>query len=76
MGINLAQKYLPILDEIYKKEALTAPLEVNPMNIKFINANTIQLFEMTLNGMGKYSRTNGFVAGAVENTWQGICTGC
>lgn len=68
--INLAQKYLPILDEIYKKEALTAPLEVNPLNIKFINAQTIQLFEMTLNGMGDYSRSSGFVAGAVENTWQ------
>lgn len=69
-SINLAEKYLPILDAIYKKMALTAPLEINPMNVKFKNANKVELFNLTLTGMGDYSRTSGFVSGAVGNTWE------
>ena len=69
MAINLVTKYLPILDAIYKKQALTAPLEVNPDNIRFIGANIIELFNMQIDGMGNYSRTNGFVSGDVGNTW-------
>lgn len=70
MAINLVTKYLPILDGIYKKQALTAPLEVNPDNIKFTGANKIELFKMTIDGMGNYSRTSGFVPGDVGNTWE------
>ena len=70
MAINLVTKYLPILDGIYKKQALTAPLEVNPDNIKFTGANKIELFKMTIDGMGNYSRANGFVHGDVGNTWE------
>lgn len=70
MAINLVTKYLPILDGIYKKQALTAPLEVNPDNIKFTGANKIELFKMTIDGMGNYSRANGFVKGDVGNTWE------
>lgn len=70
MSVNLATKYLPILDAIYKKMALTAPLEINPMNIKFKNANKVELFNISIDGMGDYSRTSGFVSGAVGNTWE------
>ncbi len=69
MAINLVTKYLPILDAIYKKQALTAPLEVNPDNIRFKEANKVELFNMAIDGMGNYSRANGFVTGAVGNTW-------
>ena len=70
-AITLAKKYLPILDEIYRKEALTSPLEVNPMNINFKGANKVELFEYDdFSGMGDYSRTGGFVAGAVTNVWR------
>jgi hypothetical protein len=68
--INLAAKYSPILDEIYKREACTAPLMINPENIRFGNAGTVYLFEYDdLNGFGNYSRSGGFVAGAVTNKW-------
>lgn len=70
MSINLVTKYLPILDAIYKKNALTAPLEVNPENVKFKNANKVELFNMTMDGLGTYSRSAGYVAGEVGNTWE------
>lgn len=70
MSVSLAKNYLAIMDAIYKKEALTAPLEVNQDGIKFKNANKVEIFDMNdLDGMGDYSRENGFVNGDVGNTW-------
>lgn len=70
MAINLAERMVPIMDAVYKKEALTAPFEVNPDNIKFDGTKTVKLFDMDiLQGLGEYSRQNGYVMGEVGNTW-------
>lgn len=67
-SIALAQKYLPLLDEIYKAESKSAILDST--NVQFLNANTIKVFKTTMDGLGNYNRNTGFVAGDVTGTWE------
>lgn len=69
-SIALAQKYLPILDAVYKRESLTARLDVANSNVQFIGGNTVKLFKTSMDGLGNYSRNNGFVNGDVTGTWE------
>ena len=69
-AIALAQNYLPLLDEIYKRGALTAPLDTP--NVRFLNAQTIQVFKTDIDGLGNYNRNTGFVAGSVTGTWESM----
>ena len=69
-SISLAQRYLPLLDEIYKREALTNVLEDN--EVKFLNANTVQLFKIAMDGLGDYARNSGYVDGSVNGTWESM----
>lgn len=67
-SITLAQKYLPLLDEVYKRSALTSLLDTP--NVRFVNANTIEVFKTSMDGLGTYNRSTGFVTGAVTGTWE------
>lgn len=67
-SIALAQKYLPLLDEIYKAESKSAILDST--NVEFLNANTIKVFKTSMDGLGNYNRNTGFVAGDVTGTWE------
>lgn len=58
-----ATKFLPILDEIYKKEACTSILEVG--GVQFSGTRTIKKPKINMDGAGDYDRTNGYVDGAV-----------
>lgn len=69
-SIALAQKYLPILDEIYKKESITSILDAANNRVQFVNANTVKLFKTSLQGLGNYARNSGFVDGDVTATWE------
>lgn len=66
--IHLAQNYLPILDEVYKWSAKSSILDDN--EVQFVNANTVKLFKIAMQGLGKYNRSTGFVTGDVEGTWE------
>lgn len=68
--IALAQKYLPILDEVYKQSAKTSFLDAQ--DVRFINANTVQLFKMSMDGLGEYNRSTGFVTGDVKGEWESM----
>lgn len=67
-SIALAQKYLPLLDEVYQAASKTSVLE-SKSGFKFTGANTIQLYETSMNGLGDYDRQNGFLGGDVTGTW-------
>lgn len=67
-SIALAQKYLPLLDEIYKAESKSAILDST--NVEFLNANTIKVFKTSMDGLGNYDRNTGFVPGDVTGTWE------
>lgn len=66
--IALAQKYLPILDEVYKRESLTSMFDT--ANANWVGANTVNLFSFTSNGMANYDRDAGYVMGNVTGGWE------
>jgi len=70
MSIALAERYEPILDEIYAYESRSAILDAANSNIKWIGADTVKIPKMTLNGLADYSRSSGFVAGAETLSWE------
>lgn len=75
-SIALAQKYLPILDEIYKVESKSAILDTPEDRVKWIGAKTIQLFNASSVGLGNYSRNAGFTPGDVTQAWESYTINC
>ena len=69
-SIALATKYAAILDEVYKREALTSVLDTPSDLVMFDGANTAKIFKTSMDGLGDYSRNNGYVKGAVVGTWE------
>jgi len=69
-SISLAQKYLPILDEVYKKNSLTALLDTGANRVKFEGANKASVFKISMDGLGNYTRNSGFTTGGVTGAWE------
>lgn len=69
-SIALAQKYLPILDEIYKEGSKTSILDTAEYNVRWIGAQTIQLFNSASVGLANYSRNAGYQVGDVTQAWE------
>jgi hypothetical protein len=69
-SISLAEKFLPILDGVYKRESLTARLLGANALIRFDGANKVSIFKTSLDGLADYSRANGFVNGSVTAGWE------
>lgn len=69
-NIQLAEKFLPVIDEIYKKQSLTARLLGANSEITFDGTNKAHVFEVDVPGFGNYSRQNGFPVGDVESGWE------
>ena len=68
--IALAQAFLPLLDEVYKVASCTSVLDAMQKRLRFINANTVQVFETSMSGLADYDRNNGFVDGEVTGEWK------
>lgn len=71
-SIALAAKYLPLLDEVYKKASLTSRFDVTGERVRFTGANTVEVYKTSMDGLGNYSRNNGFVDGDVTGTWEAL----
>ena len=69
-SISLANKFLPILDEIYKKASLTARMDAMTKPVEFGSANEVKVFKTSMVGLGTYSRATGFPAGDVTAAWE------
>lgn len=67
-SIALAQTYLPLLDEVYKAGSRTAILDSTKVEI--VNGNTVKVYKTTMDGLGDYSRNNGYTNGEVTGTWE------
>jgi hypothetical protein len=67
-SIALAQKYLPMLDEVYKASAKAAILDATKIDI--VGGNTVKVFKTSMDGLGDYSRNTGFVNGDVTGSWE------
>ncbi len=71
-SITLAQKYAPLLDEIYKKSSLTSVLDFTVSRVRFDGANTVKIYKTSMQGLGNYSRANGYVNGDVNGSWESL----
>lgn len=69
-SIVLAENYLPILDELYKRESLTARLDAANERVRFIDANTVKLFKAVIPGFGNYNRSTGFPTASYTSSWE------
>ena len=69
-SIALAQKFQPILDEIYKRESLTARLDGLTKPVNFAGANVVKVFKTDPIGLGNYSRSSGYPKGQITAAWE------
>lgn len=69
-SISLANKFLPILDEIYKAASLTARMDAMTKPVEFGAANEVKVFKTSMVGLGTYSRATGYAAGDVTGAWE------
>lgn len=70
-SISLAERFLPILDGVYKQESKSSILDVTDNNrIRFRNANKVEIFKTSMDGLADYSRNNGYVNGSVTAGWE------
>lgn len=70
-SIALSKIYLSLLDAVYKEGAKTAILDGNNTLVRDgATASSILLPKTTIQGLGDYSRNNGFVNGDVVLTWE------
>lgn len=66
--ISLAAKYVPVLDEVYKRGSLTSMLDTE--RAIWIGAKTVNLFNFDGNGMANYDRNAGYVMGQATAGWE------
>lgn len=68
-AITLAQKFIPLLDEVYKLASVTSDLDGAPELVRQgANANELIIPKMSMQGLGDYSRNGGYVDGDVTLT--------
>lgn len=68
--IALVDKYLPILDEIYKLGSRTAILDTANERVRWEGAKKAYLFHTSLVGLSNYDRNAGFVPGDATDGWE------
>ncbi len=68
-SIEKFKKYVPLLDEVYKKVALTAVLDSDSSLVKEgANANELIMPKLSMDGLGNYDRNEGYTNGDVTMT--------
>jgi hypothetical protein len=72
-SIDLATKFLAVLDRIYKAASLTSRLD-SPTDptASFDGANVVKVMKTSVVGLGTYSRATGYPKGDVTITWEAL----
>ncbi len=68
--IALASRFLPLLDDVYKRASLTAIMDTMTEQVDFTGAKTVNIFNVDVDGLGNYDRNNGFVPGSSDGAWE------
>ena len=70
-SIALVTKYLPLLDEVYRVNAKSAILEADAAMVQATaDAKTIKINKLSMDGLGDYSRQNGYPTGSITSDWE------
>ena len=67
-SIELASKFLPVIDDIYKAESATTALDTQTMD--FGGVNEVKVLKVSTTGLGDYSRSAGYPKGDVTAAWE------
>lgn len=68
--IVLAKNYVSLLDEVYKRESVTADLTGDPAMARAgANASEIVYPQIAVTGLGDYNRNSGYTQGTVDFKW-------
>ncbi|MGI5898631.1 MAG: hypothetical protein ACOX8S_01770 [Christensenellales bacterium] len=70
-NIQRSQKYLQMLDEIYKMSSKTEVLDAQTQP-DFTNANAIKVLKVETTGLGDYDKDSGYPKGDVTATWESM----
>lgn len=69
-AITLTNKFLSLIDAVYKLESKTAMLDSVTQSPEFLGANEVKVMKLSTVGLGTYSRTAGYPAGDITATWE------
>ena len=71
-NIELATKYLPLLDEVYKEASKTSILECDEVTVKKGSNGEIKIAKLDMDGLGDFSRNDGYTKGSTSFVWETI----
>lgn len=69
-SLTLADKCIPRLDAVYKRESLSSVLDTG--NVEWTGVDTIKVYKFSTLGMASYSRGAGYVAGNSSGSWESL----
>jgi hypothetical protein len=76
-SIDLTTIFLRVMDEVYKKESVTARMDRPTQNsTEFDGTANIKVMKLSTVGLGNYSRANGYPAGDITATWELLTLAC
>jgi hypothetical protein len=67
--IERAEKFVPVIDEIYKQASKTAILDAQT-KLDFTGTNAVKVLKIETTGLGDYSKDTGYPKGDVTATWE------
>lgn len=68
-SIAYAQKFLPMIDDIYKAQSITEGMDA-ATKPDFTGTNEVKVLKVSTTGLGDYSRSGGYPKGDVTAAWE------
>ena len=68
-SIELAKKFVPIIDGVYKAESVTNGIDA-ATRADFTGVNEVKVLKTSTTGLGDYSRATGYPKGDVTAAWE------
>ena len=67
---SYAAKFVPRLDELYRRGSLSAVLDTPSELVNWIGAKTVKMFKFSNVGLANYDRDAGYVMGDSNAGWE------
>ena len=71
-NIELATKYLPLLDEVYKQEAKTSILDGDETTVQKTGFGELKIAKLDMDALGDFDRKSGYTKGSTTFKWETV----
>lgn len=71
-NVELAQVWLPILDELYQQEALTSVLDADENSVMVDQYGEMRVAKLDMDGLGDFDRNSGYTKGSTKLSWEPV----